>query len=208
MLNKPAGLNAEPDLEGNFNLLQWVEEYLKTKGPLPANFFPALPHRLDRPTSGLAIVTLRKQALVRIGRQFEDRIVQKTYFALVEGNPPESLVLEHWHRKNAGLKRAELRSKAAKGWTEVALTYRTVMHNHRNALLEIQPKTGKYHQIRAQLSSIGHPILNDQLYGARKIAPSAEIALHAGKLKLNHPKSDNLIELEAPLPDSGVWLNL
>lgn len=205
VLNKPAGLNAEPDAQGNPNAVNWVEEQLRGSKPLPANFFPGLPHRLDRPTSGLLIVTLRKQALVRIGRQFEDRQLLKTYYALVEGNVEEAGQITHWHRKNTELKRAELKEKFAQGWTQVSLNYSIVRRYNQATLLELQPATGKYHQIRAQLSAIGHPIVNDQLYGARKVAAGAEIALHAGKLTFQHPKTEAMIQLEAPIPVTGVW---
>lgn len=205
VLNKPAGLNAEPDGKGNPNVLDQAIEILQAKGPLPSNFFPGLPHRLDRPTSGLLLMTLRKQALTGFGKQFEQHGVQKKYLAMVEGVLEKGGKLAHWHFKNHEQKRAEIADKKRKGWSEVKLSYAVLQSGNDKTLVEIKPETGKYHQIRAQFSKIGHPILNDTLYSGKSILSEPIIALHAASLQCVHPSTGDRLQFKLPYPESPLW---
>ena len=89
VINKPSALNTEPNTAGHPNAMDMLQAFLQERGPLPSNFKFGLPHRLDRLTSGVQLFTTRQQALAQMGKQFENREVDKTYWALVEGDPGE-----------------------------------------------------------------------------------------------------------------------
>lgn len=192
--HKPAGLMVEPDRNNHPNLLQQVKKYLKetTCEKLP---YAQHLHRLDRVTSGLVLFAKQKQYLKNLSEQFAQREVSKQYIALTD-KVPQALTgtLEHWHRKEK--KKAVLVPEGTSHAEKAKLDY-SVIPLDNFFLWKIKLHTGKYHQIRVQLASLGCPIIGDELYGSTVIYQPNAIALHAVKLSIQHPVTNQTIAFEA-----------
>lgn len=195
--NKPAGLMVEPDRNNFPNLQQQVKYYLKEKTGDSQVYAQHL-HRLDRPTSGLVLFTKQKEYLRNLSEQFAQRHVSKYYLALTSSAPAQQEgTLEHWHRKEK--KKAVLVPEGTPFAEKAKLDYRTETRG-RHCLWHIRLHTGKYHQIRAQLASLGCPVLGDRLYGSEEAYLPDAIALHAEKLSITHPASGERMSFAAPVP--------
>ncbi len=187
--NKPAGLMVEPDRNNHPNLLQQVKNYLKETTGEKLPYVQHL-HRLDRVTSGIVLFTKKKEHLKNLSEQFAQRQVSKYYEALTSNSPvPGTLegtkgILEHWHRKEK--KKAVLVPEGTDFAEKAKLEYSVTPHGN-YFLWKIKLHTGKYHQIRVQLASLGCPILGDELYGSTEAYLPNAIALHAEKLMIMHP---------------------
>ncbi len=182
--NKPAGLMVEPDRNNFPNLLQDVKNYLKETTGQKLPYVQHL-HRLDRPTSGIVLFTKKKEYLKNLSEQFAQREVSKHYVALTAMAPINRVgVLEHWHRKEK--KKAVLVPEGTEFAEKVKLDY-TIKPYANYFLWDIQLHTGKYHQIRIQLASLGCPILGDETYGSTEAYRPNAIALHAAQLLIRHP---------------------
>ncbi len=198
------------------NLEAQVKAYLKEKYHKPGNVYLGVPHRLDRPVSGVIVFARNTKAAQRLSVQFHDRVVTKVYWAAVEGvvEPPDGL-WEDWLRKVAEESRTERVAPDAPGAQRAVLRYQRLAHNPGSSatLIEMRPETGRMHQIRAQTAWRGWPVLGDVQYGStRPFGPSAElprdrvIALHARSLTFLHPLSYQPMTVVAPLPD--YWHDL
>lgn len=192
--NKPAGLMVEPDRNNHPNLLQQVKNYLKDLSG-ENNVYVQHLHRLDRVTSGIVLFTKQKQYLRFLSEQFAQRETEKYYQALTDKAPEISQgVLEHWHRKEK--KRAVLVPKDT-DYAELAKLEYNVEPYGNYYLWNIKLHTGKYHQIRVQLASVGCPIIGDEMYGSKiNYLPNA-IALHAFKLVITHPVNKSLLSFRS-----------
>jgi 23S rRNA pseudouridine1911/1915/1917 synthase len=197
---KPAGVLTVGDQTGNASLLEMAKEYLKRKYRKPGNVFAGLVHRLDRPVSGVVLFARTSKAAARISEQFRQRTVRKVYRAIVEGNvPPVSGEFTDWLLKN----RETNTTRSVAAGTAMArhsrLRYRRVQSDAGLSLLEIEPETGRSHQIRVQLSVRGYPIYGDRKYGSKHSLPGA-IALHAWQLTFDHPTRREPVTVTAPNP--------
>ena len=192
--NKPAGLMVEPDRNNFPNLLQDVKNYLKEKTKEKMPYVQHL-HRLDRPTSGVVLFTKKKEHLKNLSEQFAQRTVSKYYVALTK-NAPQQLegTIEHWHRKEK--KKAVLVPEGTEFAEKAKLDYSAEPFGN-FFIWEIKMHTGKYHQIRVQLASLGCPILGDELYGSTEVYKPNAIALHAAKLIIQHPVTGKEMVFEA-----------
>lgn len=192
--NKPAGLMVEPDRNNFPNLLQYVKNYLKENTNEKLPYVQHL-HRLDRPVSGVVLFTKQKEYLQNLSEQFAQRTVSKYYIALTSHSPEAKTgILEHWHRKEK--KKAVLVPEGTEYAEKVKLEYQIKPHGSL-FLWDIKLHTGKYHQIRAQLASLGCPILGDSTYRSTIAYKPNAIALHAAKLIIQHPVSKQQIVFEA-----------
>lgn len=197
--NKPAGLMVEPDRNNFPNLLQWVKNYLKECTGDKNHYVQHL-HRLDRPTSGIVLFTKKREYLKNLSEQFAQRTTSKYYKALTSNVPANDLnasipkVLEHWHRKEK--KKAVLVPEGTDFAEKAKLEY-TVKSFGDFFLWSIKLHTGKYHQIRVQLASLGCPILGDEIYGSTVVYKQNAIALHASKLIIQHPVNHQEMIFEA-----------
>jgi 23S rRNA pseudouridine1911/1915/1917 synthase len=206
VVNKPAGTTVERSPHRAFTSVEdlaWAHlEQQRIKKP-----FLGVVHRLDRPVSGVLLFAKKPSVLKLLNRAFEERSVTKTYWAVVTGHPePPTGTLEHWLLKTPGEKKAEVVRKGRAKAKQCILEYRVLKTVDRQSWLEVHPITGKYHQIRAQLSAMGCPIVGDRLYGSSTPLQSNCIALHARKLTIpnpEHPEESLTFEAEVPsfLPD-------
>jgi 23S rRNA pseudouridine1911/1915/1917 synthase len=212
-VNKPAPLMTQAPA-GVPSLEAMVKTYIKEKYAKPAGVYLGIPHRLDRPVSGVVVFCRNTKAAHRIAEQFQKHSVAKVYWALVEGVVSE--YAGEWRdplRKVADQGRAEIVTAETDGAKEAITLFRVLRHDGDTTLLKLTPKTGRMHQLRVQAAARGHPVLGDALYGsARPFGPPAElprdrvIALHARRLAFEHPFRKTPVELEAPLPE--YWDNL
>ena len=187
-----------------------VKAYLKERYGKPGNVYLGIPHRLDRPVSGVIVFARNTKAARRLAEQFQSRQARKVYWALVQDYvQPDQGVWEDWIRKVPDEARAERVSADSPGARLALLRYRVLSADSGLSLLELQPQTGRMHQIRLQAAVRGHPVCGDVLYGAtRSFGPSADlprdriIALHARQLGLLHPIRFEPLEWTAALPQA------
>jgi len=196
VINKPAGLMVEPDRNGHPNLLHQVKNYLKSFLPESGEVYAQHIHRLDRPVSGIVLFAKHRTVLKNLSEQFAERRVKKYYQALTTKAPmARTGTLEHWHRKEK--KKAILYSNEIAFAEKAILTYVVSDYSENRFLWNIELHTGKYHQIRAQLSSAGCPIVGDTLYGFIYTYYPDSIALHACKLIFLHPVTNEELVIES-----------
>ena len=205
-INKPAGILVQGDETGDRPLSELAKEYLKEKYGKPGNVFLGVIHRLDRPVSGLVLLAKTSKALTRMNELFRNDKIQKTYLALTQQKPSQaSGQLVHWLVKDEARNVTQAYSNASKGGLRSELNYRLLGREQEYYLLQVNPITGRPHQIRVQLASQGCPLLGDVKYGARTPLPDKSIGLHAFQLQFEHPIQKIPIRILAPLPDKPVW---
>jgi len=211
---KPAPLLTQGVPPGILTLESLAKAYLKEKYAKPGNVYLGIPHRLDRPVSGVVLFARNTKAAQRLAEQFQKHQVVKTYLAAVEGNvEPEQGQWEDWLLKIPEEARSKRVSAEVPGARHAVLDYRRLAAGPGITLLEIQPRTGRMHQIRVQAAERGWPVLGDVHYGSKlPFGPVASlprervIALHARSLMFLHPIRFEPITVVAPLPD--YWSHL
>ena len=206
VINKAAGEIVQGDKTGDESLCDTMKAYIKEKYAKPGNVFIGLPHRLDRPVSGIVVFAKTSKALERLNRMFSEGAVKKIYWALTKGIPtPAEAELETWILRNERMNKSFSYPKEVKGSKRAILHYRLAAASQNYNLIEVELKTGRHHQIRCQLSSIGCPIKGDLKYGAQRSNPDGSISLHARYIEFTHPVSKELIAITAPLPNERLW---
>ena len=206
IINKAAGEIVQGDKTGDESLCDTMKAYIKEKYAKPGNVFIGLPHRLDRPVSGVVVFAKTSKALERLNRMFSEGSVKKIYWALTKGIPvPAEAELESWILRNEKMNKSFSYPKEVKGSKRAMLHYRLAAASQNYNLIEVELKTGRHHQIRCQLSSIGCPIKGDLKYGAQRSNPDGSISLHARYIEFVHPVSKELIAVTAPLPKDRLW---
>lgn len=206
IVNKRAGDIVQGDKTGDKPLSEVVKSYIKDKYQKPGNVYLGVAHRLDRPTTGVVVFAKTSKALPRLNKIFAEKDAKKTYWTLVKQLPPKTEdTLIHWLRKNPKNNKSTAYNKEIAEGKRAILHYKILKELDRYYLLEIELETGRHHQIRSQLSSIGCPIKGDLKYGFDRSNPDASISLHARRLSFIHPVSNMKIDVEAPLPEDPLW---
>ena len=208
-VNKPAGLLTQGVPHGIPTLEAQVKDYLKERYQKLGNVYLGIPHRLDRPVSGVIVFARNSKAARRLAEQFHERLVKKLYWAAVERRPePAEGTLADWILKLPDEARSVVVEAATAGAREASLRYRLIGSIGDRSLIEIELITGRMHQIRLQFATRGWHVIGDFAYGAttgllaeRAAEARAEsIALHARSLTLLHPIRYATLHVEAPLP--------
>jgi 23S rRNA pseudouridine1911/1915/1917 synthase len=199
-VNKPSGVLVQGDASGALSLLDMTREYIRNKYRKPGNVFLGLVHRLDRPVAGVVLFARTSKAASRISEQFRSRTIVKIYWALVHGTPAPGLGTTVSFLKQ-GVKKVRVVEEGEKAGKAAVSSYRTLRSLKGKTLVEIRLHTGRKHQIRAQLSELGHPIEGDVKYGAPKGLKGGSIRLTAKSLSFKHPTRDERITIEAPPPE-------
>jgi len=212
-VNKPGGLLTQappgvPSLEAE------VKAYVKEKYAKPAGVYLGIPHRLDRPVSGVMLFARNTKAAQRLAKQFQEHAVEKVYWTAVQGEViPAEGEWSDWLLKLPDQARAVVTEAGMVGAKFAVSRYRVLHAVPGGMLLEIRPQTGRMHQIRVQAASRGHPVLGDELYGATiPFGPPADlprdriIALHARSLALTHPFTKQPLQIMAPM--AQTWQSL
>ena len=207
-VTKPAGLLTQPDRNTDESLIDQTRQWIKEKYNKPNNIFLGLVHRLDRNVSGVVLFASTSKAASRLSKQFREGTPKKHYRAIVLGKlKEEHTTLVHYLRKEKSL-RATVFPRETPTAKRSELSYEVINSLENKSLLEVSLSTGRFHQIRAQMAFIGHPIIGDVKYGAPEPLPNQEIALYAHKLVFSHPVSNEEITLTAPEPKTWEQFKL
>ena len=206
IVNKQSGEIVQGDKTGDRPLSDLVKDYIKEKYHKPGEVFLGVVHRLDRPVSGLVVFARTSKALSRLNKMFAEGKVHKTYWAIVKDTPKQlEGTLEHWLVRNEQQNKSYAYDRERPNAKKAILNYRTIGHSDNYTLLEVQLMTGRHHQIRCQLSTMGCPIKGDLKYGAKRSNPDGSISLQSHRVEFEHPVSHETIAIEAPLPHDPVW---
>ena len=207
-VTKPAGLLTQPDRNTDESLIDQTRQWIKEKYNKPNNIFLGLVHRLDRNVSGVVLFARTSKAASRLSKQFREGTPKKHYRAVVLGKlKEEHTTLVHYLRKEKSL-RATVFPRETPTAKRSELSYEVINSLENKSLLEVSLSTGRFHQIRAQMAFIGHPIIGDVKYGAPEPLRNQEIALYAHKLVFSHPVSNEEITLTAPEPKTWEQFKL
>ncbi|MFT6959449.1 MAG: 23S rRNA pseudouridine1911/1915/1917 synthase [Polaribacter sp.] len=206
IISKRAGDITQGDKTGDKPLSDVVKEYVKDKYNKPGLVFIGTVHRLDRPTSGIVIFARTSKALERLNKMLRDKVIHKTYWALVK-NPPKktSDTLVNFLKKDTKKNKSFVYKKEIEGSKNAILHYKVIKKLEHYFLIEIDLETGRHHQIRTQLSHIGSAIKGDLKYGFPRSNKDGSISLHARKIKFIHPVSKEEIQITAPTPKDVIW---
>jgi 23S rRNA pseudouridine1911/1915/1917 synthase len=205
-VNKVAGDIVQVDDTGDESLDEKVKKYIAKKYNKPNGAFLGVVHRLDRPVSGVILFAKTSKALDRINQMFKSRDMHKTYYAVVRKRPePSEGNLVHWLLKNPQKNVTKAHDHEVPGSLRSELNYHLAGELEGYYLIEIDPITGRPHQIRVQLSTLGCPIVGDNKYGYPRGSLRKSICLHARRLRFIHPIKKEPIEIVAPLPKDGFW---
>lgn len=206
VLNKKPGDLTQGDKTKDLPLPDIVKQYLKHKYNKPGNVFCGVVHRLDRPTSGVLLFAKTSKALERMNQQFRLKETIKIYWAIVEKKEiNREGRLHHYLKKNSAKNKSYCVDKNTKGAKEAILNYKIIKELDNYFVMEIILETGRHHQIRTQLASIGCRIKGDLKYGAKRSNKNGSISLHAKKLEFTHPVSKEHICIDAPFPEDDIW---
>ena len=215
-VNKTCNEIVQGDKTGDTPLSETVKAYIKEKYNKPGEVFLGVPHRLDRPTSGVVLFARTSKALTRLNEMFKEKSklstvncqlsIKKTYWAIVQGAPKEPEArLENWLTRNEAQNKSYIAKPGTKDAKLAVLSYKTLVNGDHYTLLEVNLETGRHHQIRCQLAAIGCPVKGDLKYGAKRSNPDGGICLHARQIEFVHPVSKQNICITAPVPDDALW---
>lgn len=211
IINKRAGEIVQGDKTGDECLAETLKAFVAQRDSKPGQVFMGIPHRLDRPVSGICIFAKTSKALERLSAMFRGSDVHKFYWALVCSQPrQQEEQLTDWLTRNEKQNKAYVaRTKAGhedeaptKEAKLAKLIYRYIGKTERYYLVEVQLLTGRHHQIRCQLANAGMVIKGDLKYGAQRSNPDGGISLHARRINFIHPVKKTEITVEAPVPAS------
>lgn len=215
VINKPAAItvNRADTTKNELTVQDQIEDYLKFKVRGESDFYKraGIVHRIDKETSGILVIAKHEESFINLQSQFKERKIKKTYIALVHGevSPPQGKISAPvgrlpWNRKRFGV---------LAGGKESITEYKLILLfelknknvNEKLSLLELNPETGRTHQIRVHLKYFNHPIFSDPLYAGRKTSRNdrqmlPRVFLHAKKITFSHPTTNKLIEIESTLP--------
>lgn len=213
-INKPPGIITQGAPRGVEGLVELAKRYLKEKYDKAGNVYLGIPHRLDRPVSGVVVFSRNSKCAARLAEQFAERQVRKIYWACLERPPAEAAeTLIDWIYRIPDQPRVEIATAETPGARRAELSYRVLSTRRGRALVEVELQTGRMHQIRIQFASRGAPIVGDLQYGARTTFAGASsgdrdgaIALHARSLTLLHPVRYEPVTITAAPP--AAWREL
>lgn len=203
-VTKRSGEIVQGDKTGDKPLSEEIKSYLKTKYKKPGNVFLGTIHRLDRPTSGIVLFAKTSKSLSRMNELFKNKKVQKTYYAVTEDMPiNQKGVIISLLKKNQKQNKSYI-TKLDDG-KKSELEYELIEKLQNYFLIKVKPKTGRHHQIRVQLSSIGCKIKGDVKYGAKRANKDKSICLHSYSISFVHPVKNELINLKCDFPKNDIW---
>lgn len=203
IVNKKVGEIVQGDKTGDECLAETYKAFIAQRDGKPGKVFMGIPHRLDRPVSGITVLAKTSKALERMAGMFRDGEAHKTYWALCCGKPAhEEGLLEDYMVRNEKLNKSFIAAKgaSAEGAKLARLKYRYLRSTERYHLIEVELLTGRHHQIRCQLSNIGCVIKGDLKYGAPRSNADGGICLHSRKIEFMHPVRKEPVTVEAPVP--------
>ena len=207
IVNKHAGDLVQSDPDGTEAIEDQIKAMIKIRDHKPGAVFLGVVHRIDRPVSGAVIFAKTSKALARLNEMIRDHKIRKTYWAITEARPNEEEgTLPHWIVRNPKTNRSHAHQRPKGDGKEAILDYQVLSASTNYTLLEVDLKTGRHHQIRAQLSAIGCPIKGDLKYGAKRSNKDGGISLHSRRVEFQHPVGGATIAITAPVPqEDNLW---
>ena len=207
IVNKLCGELVHSDITGDVSLEQMVKEYIKNKYNKPGDVFLGVVHRVDRPVSGIVIFARTSKALARMNQMFQEKLIKKTYLAIVKELPPQKKgTFIHYIVRNTKKNCSYAHENERRGSKKAIMHYRHIASSTRYHLLEIDLETGRHHQIRCQLAAVKCPVRGDLKYGYPRSNPNGGISLNARNVRFKHPVRDDEINITAPTPeDEKLW---
>jgi len=199
IFNKRTGEIVQGDKTGDEPLSETLKAFIAQRDDKPGQVFMGVPHRLDRPVSGVCVFAKTSKALERLNEMLRNGDLHKTYWALTANKPPKD---SDTLTDNLVRNEAQNKSYVAKNGKEARLKYTLIQTTDRYFLLEVELYTGRHHQIRCQLSHMGCPIKGDLKYGARRSNPDGGISLMARRIQFIHPVKKTEVDVTAPVPAS------
>ena len=202
IVNKRPGEIVQGDKTGDAPMSDHVKQYIKEKYNKPGEVFLGTVHRIDRPVSGIVMFARTSKALARMNNLFQEKKIHKTYWAVVKQVPPQTTDhLVRFLTKNEKQNKSYCSKIEKTGALRSELTYTLLGSSDNYHLLEIDPQTGRHHQIRAMLADIGCAIKGDLKYGFNRSNPDGSIHLHARAICFEHPVTKEEIVLDAKPPN-------
>lgn len=199
---KPQNIPTQADSSGDVDFLSHIKQYVQVKYHKPGAAYIGMVHRLDRPAGGVMVFARTSKAAARLSDQMKKGIFQKQYFAVVQGDIPQSQELVHYLRKDRQMNTTKVVNEDTPGAKRAALSYRTEQEQNGMKLVEVNLQTGRSHQIRVQMSRIAAPLVGDYRYGGAK---NGTLCLWSYLVGFEHPTTkENLIFTCLP-PDEHPW---
>ena len=205
IINKKCGELCQSDKTNDETILDKAKNYLKTKYNKKGKVFLGLNHRIDRPTSGIVILSKTSKSLTRMNESFKKKKVSKVYWAIVNLFNKKNGEIVNFLKKNKQQNKSYIVNSEIKGSKHAMLRYTKLLDLNKYSLLEIKLLTGRHHQIRAQLSNIGFPVKGDLKYGFPRSNKDKGIHLHAREVEFIHPTTKKNIKIKAPPPSEIIW---
>jgi 23S rRNA pseudouridine1911/1915/1917 synthase len=205
-VNKHVAEIVQADKTGDQSLEQLIKVYIREKYEKPGEAFLGVVHRIDRPVSGVVLFARTTKALTRLNVMFQEKSVEKIYWAIVKEKPPKAEdTLTHYLVRNTKSNKSYCYKKEVEGSKLAILHYKLLASSDLYHLLEINLETGRHHQIRSQMATIGCSIKGDLKYGFPRSNKDGGISLHSRKVTFVHPVRNEKITIEAPPPDDSLW---
>ena len=205
-VNKQVADIVQKDKTGDVALEESLKAYIKEKYQKPGDVFLGVTHRIDRPVSGVVLFARTSKALERLNVMFQEKKVEKVYWAIVKEKPPQSeATLTHYIKRDQEKNKSFAYDKEVSGSKKAITSYKLLGASDNFFLLEVKIETGRHHQIRCQLAKIGCPIKGDLKYGFPRSNPDGGISLHAKSIRFKHPVKGEEVYIEAPLPNESLW---
>lgn len=208
IVEKPVNVPSQSDKTEDEDMLTILKKYLIEKYNKPGNAYVGLVHRLDRPVGGVMVFAKTSKAASRLSEQVRNKEFKKSYLAIVDGKVEKSGILEDYLLKNERTNTSKVVKEGTKNAKYANLEYQPVYYNEETnlTLLKIKLNTGRHHQIRVQLSNMGHAIYGDQKYGTR--GKGKQINLWAYKITIKHPTTKEEMTFECLPEPKGSWVCL
>lgn len=206
IVEKPVNIPVQGDVSGDMDLLTILKNDIKVRYQKPGNVYLGLVHRLDRPVGGAIVFAKTSKAASRLSDMIRKNTIERKYVAVVHGKPKKGKgqLIHYLYKDEKKNKVSVVSSEHPKG-KKAILDYEVIKSKEGLSLLAVKLHTGRPHQIRVQLSSIGHPIYGDQKYGEGVNKPGQQIALWANAIQLIHPVRKEQVEVYSFPPEKFPW---
>ena len=209
IVNKPSGVLVQADASNQESIESLAKDFIKIRDQKPGSVYLGIPHRIDRPTSGLVILCKTSKSLIRVNDMFQKKEIYKTYWAIIEkGNLADKGHWKHYLKRSEKNNKSFVKEHAFQDYKLAELKYEILSKGTNYQLVSIQLLTGRHHQIRAQFSHMGFPLKGDNKYGFKRSNIDQSIDLHAYQIEMTHPITKEKLLFKAPIREDQLWLAL